>query len=67
MLLLFSEHVNSKFDVNNNSYLSSWFFNGYFEPLHFWILTDIIYCDLKLKFFIAIYMYFHALLAYLIG
>ena len=31
--------------------------------LHPWILTDVIYCDLKLKFFISVYMYFHALLA----
>lgn len=31
--------------------------------LHPWILNDIIYCDLKLKFFIPVYMYFHALLA----
>lgn len=31
--------------------------------LHPWILTDTLYCDLKLKFFISVYMYFHALLA----
>ena len=67
MLMLFSKHVNSKFDVNNNCYLSSWFFNGHFEnlkiitTLHPWFLTDIIYCDLKLKFFQFILFYFHAL------
>ena len=69
MLMLFSKDVNSKFDINNNSYLNGWFFNGHFENLknmtilHPWILTDIIYCDLKLKFFISVYMHFHALLA----
>jgi len=33
--------------------------------LHTWILPDIIYCDpdCDLKFFISVYMYFHALLA----
>lgn len=33
MLMLFSKHVNSKFDINNNSYLNGWFFNGHFENL----------------------------------